>query len=430
MPTPSRTERVAVVGAGVAGLILARDLVRDGHEVSVFDKGRGPGGRLATRRAEPFSFDHGAQYFTARDPEFRAEVETWVAAGCAARWNGRLTVLEAPGITAPGITAPGITAPGITAPGITAPGITAPGITAPGITATAITATAITAPGDASGFRREGTAAVGASDERFVGVPGMNRIAHTLAEQLATCGPGRGSIARGVRVATIATSGQASPAALDGGPAASPRALDRARRPLHLLRDEQGNSLGTFELVLVTTPPEQAAPLVAASPRLHGLASAIAMNPCWATMVAFAEPLAAPFDGAFVHGGPLAWICRDGSKPGRSAPNTWVLHASAAWSRAHLEEDADDVVRASLEALRATLGIGLPELLYSAAHRWRYAGNPATEHMGAPFEPALDRALDRALGLGLAGDWLCGSNVQSAWRSARSLATRIRSFDH
>ena len=41
-----------------------------GWAVTVFDKGRGPGGRLATRRADDLRFDHGAQYFTARDPRF------------------------------------------------------------------------------------------------------------------------------------------------------------------------------------------------------------------------------------------------------------------------------------------------------------------------------------------------------------------------
>ncbi len=52
--------RIAIIGAGMAGLTAARHLVADGHPVAVFDKGRGIGGRLATRRAEAGTFDHGA----------------------------------------------------------------------------------------------------------------------------------------------------------------------------------------------------------------------------------------------------------------------------------------------------------------------------------------------------------------------------------
>ena len=66
---------LAVIGAGIAGLTCARALSAHGIEVCVFDKGRRPGGRLATRRtgndtAHRRSYDHGAQYFTARDPRF------------------------------------------------------------------------------------------------------------------------------------------------------------------------------------------------------------------------------------------------------------------------------------------------------------------------------------------------------------------------
>lgn len=85
--------RIAVLGAGLAGLSAARALRDHGHEVVVFDKGRGPGGRISTRRAAGFAFDHGAQYFTARDPRFVEAVASWCARGVVAPWNARLTVL-------------------------------------------------------------------------------------------------------------------------------------------------------------------------------------------------------------------------------------------------------------------------------------------------------------------------------------------------
>jgi predicted NAD/FAD-dependent oxidoreductase len=86
---------VGVIGAGLAGLAAARALREGGREVVVFDKGRGPGGRASSRLAEPFAFDHGAQYFTARDPEFRRQLSSWVEEGVAARWDGPIVRLEA-----------------------------------------------------------------------------------------------------------------------------------------------------------------------------------------------------------------------------------------------------------------------------------------------------------------------------------------------
>jgi predicted NAD/FAD-dependent oxidoreductase len=82
--------RIGIVGAGLAGLACAERLVGQGHEVELFDKGRGPGGRMSTRRIVTSRgeahFDHGAQYFTIRDDAFRRRVDSWIAEGAAALW--------------------------------------------------------------------------------------------------------------------------------------------------------------------------------------------------------------------------------------------------------------------------------------------------------------------------------------------------------
>ena len=61
---------IAIVGAGLAGLSCAARLKELGHHVELFEKSRGPAGRMSTKRGEDWAADHGAQYFTARDPLF------------------------------------------------------------------------------------------------------------------------------------------------------------------------------------------------------------------------------------------------------------------------------------------------------------------------------------------------------------------------
>jgi predicted NAD/FAD-dependent oxidoreductase len=85
---------IAVIGGGIAGLAAARTLAEAGLHAVVFDKGRGPGGRSSSRYAAPYSFDHGAQYFTARDASFRRVLDAWLAEGIAARWDGRIVALR------------------------------------------------------------------------------------------------------------------------------------------------------------------------------------------------------------------------------------------------------------------------------------------------------------------------------------------------
>ena len=78
--------RVVVVGAGIAGLIAAQSLSKSGHDVVVVDKGRSPGGRIATRRIDDATLDHGAQFFTVRDSLFESHVSEWIASGVVTEW--------------------------------------------------------------------------------------------------------------------------------------------------------------------------------------------------------------------------------------------------------------------------------------------------------------------------------------------------------
>ena len=322
---------IAVIGAGIAGLSCATALQTAGLQVSVFDKSRGPAGRMSTKRGDDWQCDHGAQYFTARDPGFRAEVIRWQHAGVAASWRPRLHVL-----------------------------------------------------GDPSGHVPDPAL------ERFVGLPRMSAPCRFLADGLD------------LEVDT------------------SIQQLQRRPDGWHLFSAGRGWLERSFDAALLALPAPQAAALLReAATGLAALAGNVVMRGAWALMLRFGAPLALPFDAAFVNAGPLRWIARDNSKPGRGAAETWLLHANAAWSEAHLEDDAEHV-RTTLQqafADSAAPAGGLPEAQAWAAHRWRYADAATTlDHR------CLWHARSR---IGLCGDWLNGGKVEGAWLSGRQLGERV-----
>ncbi len=79
--------QVLVIGAGLSGLMAANTLRENGAAVTLLDKGRSVGGRLATRRIGPGRADHGAQFFTVRHHEFEQRVYQWLRQGLAFRWS-------------------------------------------------------------------------------------------------------------------------------------------------------------------------------------------------------------------------------------------------------------------------------------------------------------------------------------------------------
>jgi predicted NAD/FAD-dependent oxidoreductase len=78
---------VVIVGAGLSGLVAANELQAAGVEVAVVDKGRSPGGRLATRRIGTATLDHGAQFFTVRTSDFQHRVDDWIERGLVTVWS-------------------------------------------------------------------------------------------------------------------------------------------------------------------------------------------------------------------------------------------------------------------------------------------------------------------------------------------------------
>ncbi len=331
---------VAVIGAGVAGATCAQALHEAGHGVRVFDKARGPGGRLATRRAlwvdalgqgRTTRFDHGAPGFGARSPAFRRFTEHALQAGWLARW--------APAADSRGL-------------------------------------------------------ALAADGPGLLPVPDMP----TLCSQFL----------RGVDAYW------ASPvSALRRGPGGW-----QLQGPNALLGEG-------FDAVVLALPPAQAGALLADHHRSWARHAALAlMQPCWTLMGVAAAPTAAlGWDIARPRTGPLAWVQRNDTRPGReqrAGEAHWVLHARPAWSRLHLEQPAEWVQAQLQAALADWLGETVP-WHYAVTHRWRYAMPQVSAS-----EPSGQGWWDAALGLGVCGDFLGGGGgVEGAWLSARALAATM-----
>jgi hypothetical protein len=82
--------RIAVIGGGIAGLTCASELARADASVTLFERSRGLGGRLGTRRQGQFAFDHGTQFITARGRQFSRFIEVAARAGVVAPWKPRV----------------------------------------------------------------------------------------------------------------------------------------------------------------------------------------------------------------------------------------------------------------------------------------------------------------------------------------------------
>ena len=86
-------QEVLIIGTGISATALANSLAGKAR-ITLIEKSRGFGGRMATRRREGFEFDHGAQYFTARSAFFQQFLAQPLERGTVAEWQPRLTTLE------------------------------------------------------------------------------------------------------------------------------------------------------------------------------------------------------------------------------------------------------------------------------------------------------------------------------------------------
>ncbi|MDI6005029.1 NAD(P)/FAD-dependent oxidoreductase [Cobetia marina] len=372
---------IAIIGAGIAGLSAASYLAAQGHAVTIFEKARGPGGRLASRRTPHGPLDIGAQYFTARDPRFQSALETWRADGIVAPWGDRLLRL--------------------------------------GKTAS-----------DTQEWQR-----LRDDSARYVASPRMSALSRHLSEEL----PVNATLHTRLRITRLIRDEAAGGKVRwqledrDGerhGPFDHVMITAPAPQARALLNDAGTDAEGNVPASAQQTPHSLA-------PELSALLSRIEMAPTWTVMAALETPLPAlagieDWQGLLVSRGddaPLRCVMRQHSRPGRQPPSgareTLSLLATAGWSQTHLEDSPEDICAALWQAFTAlpeiqALGEDWSEGKVSlTAHRWRYAHPTRCAPQAMPASPMSQH------GLSLAGDALKGPRVEDAWLSGREAAERL-----
>ena len=308
---------IVIIGAGITGLSAASALAK--YAPVIFDKGRGVGGRVATRRVSlpdgtQLQFDHGAQFATAKGVGFAAVLSTLQTAGLAAEWS------------------------------------------------------------------------TGGGRSQIVGVPVMSALARGIAQ------------GAGVQIVQNAA---AISVRQEGG--------------LWCITFDDGYVVQAYRVIL-TVPAPQLAALLGPDHKAVRAAASVQMQPCLTLMAAARAP--APFVAARDNTQDLAWIAQDNSKFGRAVDGltTWVAQANLSFSFKNLEKSNDEISALMLPLLCARLGLDAGEIIFSAAHRWRYAR--ADVPLAVPF-------LHPSAGLYIGGDWCLGPRIEAAWDSGAAIAADI-----
>ncbi|MCU0925519.1 MAG: FAD-dependent oxidoreductase [Hydrogenophaga sp.] len=312
----------AVVGAGMAGVACARTLLQAGHRVTVFEKSRGFGGRMATRRTEFGGFDHGAQYFTVRDKRFARALLT--AQNVVRPWSvSTVRVLDE--------------------------------------------------------FGHVLASAPPPTEPHFVATPGMSALVNFWMQPLVQPELHGVSHARALtetrvthleRDALHPEQWQLRAEDSEGGQHVI-GGFDRVVLALpHLQAHDLLLASGHTPELRRELTGVQVAPcwtLMVAYPQ--------AMQP--------GLPHIGPqWNAARSTHHRISWLARENSKPGRERVERWTIQASPAWSTKHLEDDAERVKAKLLKGFAEITGIRATPT-HAVVHRWRFA--QTQQPLGKPF---------------------------------------------
>lgn len=292
-PDGQSPRRIAVIGAGMAGVSCARQLAQAGWSVTLLDKSRGWGGRMATRKTEFGGFDHGAQYFTVRDARFERlldqlgdRVQPWAPE--------TMRVLDQEGLAL--------------------------------------------APSPA------------AAETHWVATPGLSALARELGKPLADGSLGA-SVSLGIRVRRIerdaihpeqwqlrcegAEGAQQVLGGFDQVVLAVPHP-----QALELLQDSQ--LAPEFQQALASVEVAPCWTLMLAFPQATPSEQ---------------EPFGPAWSAARSQQHRVRWLARENSKPGRGSIERWTVQASPEWSAEHVNDSAERISAKLLKGFAEITGI-------------------------------------------------------------------------
>ena len=297
VPTPDAASapprQIAVIGAGIAGIGCALQLARASWRVTLIDKSRGWGGRLATRRSDFGGFDHGAQYFTVRDARFERELAAHP--GLVQPWTPEtMRVLDQQGLALTPSPAP--------------------------------------------------------LETHWVATPGMSALARELGKPLADGSLGAG-VVLGTRVTRIerdaihpeqwqlrCEAGEGAQQMLAG--------FDQV-----VLAVPHRQALDLLQASQLAPGLQQAIAGVEVAPCWTlMLAFPQAMQPDL-------EQFGPKWNAARSQHHRVRWLARESSKPGRGSIERWTVQASPEWSAEHIDDDAGRVSAKLLKGFAEITGI-------------------------------------------------------------------------
>ena len=303
---------VVIVGAGIAGLSAAAELVANGRWVLLLEKSRGVGGRMATRRVGEAVCDHGAQFFTVRSQAFGGMVAEAHEAGSVAKW--------------------------------------------------------------CEGFSRAASvdaAVMPATDghARWRGASGMTDLPKRLAAQLP---PDRCVVRTAVKVAAIGVADGRVRISLDTAPEAgetTPLYVAAA-----IVTSPVPQSLDLFAAGGLLSAGGLFADEGGITPDVHQQLATVTYDPSFALMLVLNRTsLVPPPGGIQFAGGPISWLA-DNQQKGISTVPALTVHASGAFSRQHFDDPPEEVAAALIELVRPWIdGDPATTIVERSLHRWKFA---------------------------------------------------------
>jgi predicted NAD/FAD-dependent oxidoreductase len=184
------------------------------------------------------------------------------------------------------------------------------------------------------------------------------------------------------------------------------------------LLDEYGQIYNNFDWVISTVPSPQVEKLLPKFFKQHNAIKAVDMRASFSLMLGFEKSLSLDFEAAHVTNTDLSWIGVNSHKPGRGQNYTLMIHSSADYADAHINDDRVKVMQHLINETSCILGQDVSVANYKNIHGWRYANNAKRQNYSV--------FLDKNQKLAACGDWCLGGRVEGSFTSAYNLVKALK----